>query len=62
MSDAPSSVALGWLPNGKAVIHFTNGACGGSFRLPGIYAVPRAGKAQLLLRTSRFASYWMWGG
>jgi hypothetical protein len=63
MRDAPSSVALGWLPNGNAVIHFPNGACGGAFRAPGIYDVPRAGKPRLLRRTpSRAASYWMWGG
>lgn len=63
MRDAPSSVALGWLPNGNAVIHFPKGACGGAFRVPGIYDVPRAGKPKLLRRTpSRAASYWMWGG
>jgi hypothetical protein len=63
MRDAPSSVALGWLPNGNAVIHFPNGACGGAFRVPGIYDVPRAGKPRLLRRTpSRSALYWMWGG
>ncbi len=60
--DAPESVALGWLPNGRAVIHFPKGACGGTFRTPGIYAVPRTGSARLLLRTPQFASYWMWGG
>jgi hypothetical protein len=63
MRDAPSSVALGWLPNGNAVVHFPSGACGGAFRVPGIYEVPRVGKSRLLLRTpSRSASYWMWGG
>ena len=63
MRDAPSSVALGWLPNGNAVIHFPNGACGGTFRVPGIYDVPRAGKPRLVRRTpSRSALYWMWGG
>jgi hypothetical protein len=61
--DAPSSVALGWLPSGSAVIHFTSGACSGAFRVPGIYEVPRVGKSRLLLRTpSRSMSYWMWGG
>ncbi len=62
LADAPESVALGWLPNGDAVIHFPEGACGGTFRTPGVYAVPRAGKPHLLLGTPRFASYWMWGG
>jgi hypothetical protein len=59
---APDSVALGWLPNGEAVIHFPNGPCGGSTHVRGIYAVPRAGPPRLLLRTARFASYAMWGG
>jgi hypothetical protein len=62
LSDAPGSVALGWLPNGSAVIHFPKGACGGSFHTPGIYAVPRTGASRLLHRTPRFESYWMWGG
>jgi hypothetical protein len=57
------SVALGWLPVGEALIHFPNGPCGGSpTHARGIYAVPRAGKPRLLLRTRRFAQYAMWGG
>jgi hypothetical protein len=61
--DAPASVALGWLRNGNALILFPNGACGGGFRRPGIYSVPRNGKPELLIPTpSRSASYWMWGG
>jgi hypothetical protein len=62
LADAPESVALGWLPSGSAVIHFPKGACGGTFRTPGIYSVPPAGRPRLLVRTPRFASYWMWGG
>jgi hypothetical protein len=63
--DAPSSMALGWLPDGSAVIHYPTGACGGSYRNPGVYAVPLRGKAQVLVRTPRtprFQHYWMWGG
>jgi hypothetical protein len=57
------SVALGWLPNGAALIHFPNGPCAGdSSALRGIYVVPRTGRRRLLLRTSRFAQYAMWGG
>lgn len=57
------SVALGWLPNGAAVIHFPNGPCGGaSSHTRGIYAVPRKGTLRLILRTARFARYAMWGG
>jgi hypothetical protein len=62
MAEAPESMALGWLPDGSAVIHFPKGACGGSFHRPGIYAVPRAGRARLLLGTPRFGLYSMWGG
>jgi hypothetical protein len=62
MRDAPASVAFGWLPGGEAVISFpAGGGCGSAFRLPGIYAVPRAGKARLLLGTRPRTSYWMWG-
>ena len=53
--DAPSSVALGWMPDGTAVVHFPNGACGGTFRIPGIYGVPRSGPPRLLLRTPAVA-------
>jgi len=60
--DAPESVALGWLPNRNAVVHFPKGACGSTFRTPGIYAVPRTGKPSLLRRTPRFGSFAMWGG
>ena len=61
--DAPASVALGWLPGGEAVISFpAGGGCGSAFRIPGVYAVPRTGKAGLLLATRPGASYWMWGG
>jgi hypothetical protein len=57
------SVALGWLPTGEAVIHFPNGPCAGDSRpARGIYAAVSAVKMRLLLRTSRFAQYAMWGG
>lgn len=62
MADAPESSGLGWLSDGSAVIHFVKGACGGSFRRSGIYAVPRTGNARLLLSTPRFMYYAMWGG
>jgi hypothetical protein len=62
MDDAPESMALGWLPDGTAVVHFPKGACGGTFRRPGIYSVPRAGKPSLLVSTPRFGLYGMWGG
>jgi hypothetical protein len=60
--DAPESAALGWLPNGSAVIHFPKGACGRTLRRPGIYSVPRRGTPSLLLSTPRNANYAMWGG
>jgi hypothetical protein len=62
MSDAPESTALGWLPNGNAIIHFPKGACGRSHRRPGIYSVPPRGAASMLLATPRNALYAMWGG
>ena len=57
------SAALGWLPSGDALIHFPNGPCAGDSKaVRGIYAVPRVGKLRLVLRTTRFAQYKMWGG
>jgi hypothetical protein len=56
------SVALGFLPDGAALIHFPNGACAGTTQRRGIYTVPRNGKPRLQLRTPRFAQYLMWGG
>jgi hypothetical protein len=44
------TVALGWLPSGEAVVHFRPVGCTTSKR-SGIYAVPRAGRPRLLLRT-----------
>jgi hypothetical protein len=59
---APESGALGWLRDGRAVVHFPVGACGGSFRRPGSYVVARSGKPRLVVATGRFASVAMWGG
>lgn len=57
------SAALGFMPDGSALIHFPNGPCGGgSIRVRGIYAVPPHAKPRLVLRTPRFAQYGMWGG
>ncbi len=53
---APSSEVPGWLRDGSAVIHFPEGACGGAYRVPGVYVVP------LLRRSPRFSSFGMWGG
>lgn len=60
--DAPESAALGWLPDGRAVVHFPKGACGSSHGVPGVYAVPGSGKPTLLVRTPKVEYYWMWGG
>jgi hypothetical protein len=61
---APQSEALGWLPDGRAIVQFDFGACGGGIRAPGVYAVPRHGSAQLLRPTARDKPVLlsMWGG
>jgi hypothetical protein len=59
---ARESAALGWLPDGAALIHFPKGPCGGTIHMRGIDAVPRIGKPRLVFRTPRFAQYQMWGG
>jgi hypothetical protein len=57
------SVALGFIPGGAALIHFPNGPCAGdSGTVRGIYSVPLHATARLVLRTTRFAQYAMWGG
>ena len=57
------SSALGFMPDGSALIHCPNGPCGGGpIQLRGIYAVPPHARARLVLRTPRFAQYGMWGG
>jgi hypothetical protein len=62
IADAPESRALGWLPNGGAIVHFLKGGCARGHRRPGIYAVPRRGNPILLRGTPRLALYAMWGG
>jgi hypothetical protein len=62
MANAPSSSALGWLPNGSAVAHFPAGPCGKSQGAPGVYLVPIRGMTTLLVATPKFEYYWMWGG
>jgi hypothetical protein len=54
-------VALGWLPNGQALVHFRPLGCSSSGRR-GVYAVSLAGSRRLVARTTRFAQYLMWGG
>jgi hypothetical protein len=57
------TVALGWLPGSRALIHFRTSGCAGWSAVPGIYAVPtRRGEPRLVLRTPRLAQYLMWGG
>jgi hypothetical protein len=62
-SYGPSTVALGWLPNGGALVYFPmGGGCGPNAQVPGIYAVSLSGKRRLILRTRQPAGYAMWGG
>lgn len=63
-SDAVESVGLGWLRDGRAVVSFWSGVCGAGIPVPGIYAVPRLGKPELLRRTGGPPpqAFAMWGG
>jgi len=59
---ADDSIALGWSNDGRALIHFPSGVCGGTYRGgPGVYAVDR-GRLRLLFETERRATVAMWGG
>jgi hypothetical protein len=62
ISAAALAAPVGWLRDGAAVVHFPVGACGGTLRTPGTYAVPRSGKPRLVFPTSRLAVVAMWGG
>lgn len=49
ISDAPTSGAVGWTPDGRAVVLFPESACGLADEEPGIYAIdPDTGDAELL--------------
>jgi hypothetical protein len=62
-SAAVESVGLGWLRDGRAVVSFWSGVCGAGIPTPGVYAVPRHGRPELLRRTGgRAPSFAMWGG
>jgi hypothetical protein len=58
------SLALGWTPAGRAVVHFTEGVCGtGIHGGPGVYAIGRTGRPQLIVAlTSRWQRVAFWGG
>jgi hypothetical protein len=57
------SVGLGWLADGRAVVSFWSGVCGSGIPAPGVYAVPRHGKPELLRPTrGRAPGLAMWGG
>jgi hypothetical protein len=62
--NAPESVGLGWLPGGRAVVHFRGGVCGNGYSGPGVYAVPLTGRPQLLLSVPATPPQLlaMWGG
>jgi hypothetical protein len=60
-SYGPETVALGYLADGEAVVHFRSVGCGQP-RRSGIYASQTSRKLNRLLRTPRFAQYLMWGG
>jgi hypothetical protein len=59
---ADDSIALGWTSDGRALVHFPTGVCGGTYHGgPGIYAVDGR-RLRLLFETTRRAAVAMWGG
>jgi hypothetical protein len=59
---ADNSIALGWTGDGRALVHFPAGVCGGTYHGgPGIYAVDGR-RLRLLVETTRRAAVAMWGG
>jgi hypothetical protein len=47
-STAPSSLALGWSPDGEAIVQVSEGACGGTTDDPGIYRFGAPGSGRLV--------------
>jgi hypothetical protein len=59
---ADDSIALGWTSDGRALVHFPAGVCGGTYHGgPGIYAVDGR-RLRLVFETARRATVAMWGG
>lgn len=59
---ADESIALGWTRDGRALVHFPTGVCGGTYHGgPGVYAVD-GHRLRLLVETTRRATVAMWGG
>lgn len=57
---APESFALGWAPDGRAVVQLWDGYCGTGGDPPGIYAFRSPGARTLLFETPPHASADMW--
>jgi len=47
-ADEPNSVALGWARDGRALVVFTDAACGSGIHTPGVYAIDASGEKTLL--------------
>jgi hypothetical protein len=59
---ADESIALGWTSDGRALVYFSTGVCGGTHHGgPGIYAVDGR-RLRLLFETTGRAAVAMWGG
>jgi hypothetical protein len=54
------SFALGWTPDGQALVFLPFAACGAGADVPGVYARDRDGTLSLVYQTSEFASVKLW--
>jgi hypothetical protein len=54
-------VALGWTPDGAALVFLPQGACGGSAPDPGIYRYSAPGEGELIFATSNEVGVWAEG-
>lgn len=57
----PESFALGWTPDGRAVVLLPQGACGGSMEVPGVYLFTGPNAGVLLHEVNRWQGAAMWG-
>jgi hypothetical protein len=60
LAHAPESVALGWTPDGAALVFLPAGSCASRTEQPGVYRYTAPGEGELVYATRHDASAEMW--
>ncbi len=58
MPGAADSIALGWTPDGRAVVRLLSGACSNGVDQPGVYVFEDPGAGELMFETDSSARMW----